>query len=432
MRDFPRLRDVMPHGLYARSLLLLVAPLLVILGLMTWYYYSSHIAEVNRKLAQAIARDVRMVQAACLESADEPLRLTRLSEALDMTINCRSGPLPLESSVRPIAYGETLRQEIETRIGVPVALQLDNAESLLTLSFPSAQDRASVSFERKRALTINSHFFIVWVILASLMMSALAIAFLNNQVRSIIRLSEAARAFGRGRELPDFRPAGATEVRNAARALIEMKNRLTAFAEQRTALLAGVSHDLRTPLTRLKLAFAMMPETDDLKAARTDLDDMAAMLDEYLAFARGEEEGEPIALDLAALVREAAASFGPQVSVIGPLYTQVIARPLAVKRAVSNLISNAAKFGNHVRVTLMDGTRFAEVIVDDDGPGIPEDRYEEAFRPFSRLDDARTQNTPGTGLGLTLARDTARLHGGDVRLTESPMGGLRAVFRLPH
>jgi two-component system osmolarity sensor histidine kinase EnvZ len=425
-----RLRDFTPRGLYARSLLLLLAPLLIILSLMTWYYYSSHIQEVNRKLAQAIARDMRMVQALCTESVSGGPRLTRISEALDLTLDC-DAPAPMAGEAR-LPYGETLRRELNTRLGVPVSLTENASDSLLSVHFPVGADRqATATFERKRAFTINSHFFMVWVILASLLMTGLAIGFLNNQVRSILRLSEAAHAFGRGRELPGFRPAGATEVREAARALIDMKNRLTAFAEQRTAMLAGVSHDLRTPLTRLKLQFAMMPQTEDLKAARADLDDMANMLEEYLAFARGEETGEMENVDLAALAREITSSFDPPVRISAPDQLVLPARALAVKRAVTNLVSNAVKFAPHCQVSVTSGLRFAEVTVDDDGPGIPEALREEAFRPFSRLDDARTQNAPGTGLGLTLARDTARAHGGEVRLSDSPLGGLRAVLRLP-
>jgi two-component system osmolarity sensor histidine kinase EnvZ len=303
---------------------------------------------------------------------------------------------------------------------------------MLHFRFPSGSDTAEILIERKRALTVNSHFFIVWVIASSLLMLGLAVAFLNQQVRSILRLSEAARAFGRGREVPDFRPSGATEVRDAARALLDMKSRLTAFADQRTAMLAGVSHDLRTPLTRLKLSLAMMDQTEELGAAQSDLDEMAMMLDEYLTFARGEEGDDPVPLDLARLVCAAAAGFGEHVAVSGPNVIDVTGRPLALKRAVNNLISNAVKYATEVRVTLVDGPHAAEVHVDDNGPGIPPARREEAFRPFSRLDEARTQNASGTGLGLTLARDTARAHGGDLRLSDSALGGLRASLRLPH
>ena len=182
----------------------------------------------------------------------------------------------------------------------------------------------------------------------------------------------------------------------------------------------------------MKLALAMMEETDDIRAARSDLDDMSMMLDEYLTFARGEEGDEASDLDLSELVREAAAGFGPHIIVNGPEEIAVNGRPLAIKRAVSNLISNAMKFATDVQITLVDGPHAADIHVDDNGPGIPPERREDAFRPFMRLDEARTQNTPGTGLGLTLARDTARAHGGDLRLSDSPLGGLRASLRLPH
>lgn len=429
-----RLRDITPRGLYARSLLMLVAPVVLILALMTWYYYDNHIAEVNRKLAQSIARDISIVQAYCDKRPDTELSQEIITSRLDLVFTCalpENASTPARFETR-FAYGDTLTEEIQTRLGVPVETALNPADSLVHVRFPSGNGTAEVMVSRKRALTINSHIFIVWVILFSLLMIAVGVAFLNQQVRSILRLSKAARAFGRGRDVPDFRPSGATEVREAARAVLDMKNRLTAFAEQRTAMLAGVSHDLRTPLTRLKLSLAMMEETDDLRAARADLDDMSKMLDEYLAFASGEGGDEPERFDIAGLVRDIAAGFGPHVTVTGPDCILVSGRPLAIKRAITNLISNATKFATETRIILVDGPHAADIHVDDNGPGIPQERREEAFRPFSRLDEARTQNTSGTGLGLTLARDTAHAHGGDLRLSVSPMGGLRASFRLPH
>ena len=429
-----RLRDFTPRGLYARSLLMVVLPIILILSLMIWYYYASHIAEVNRKLAQSIARDVSLVQAHCDRPDGYPLPEVLLSERLDLIFTCA---LPEDSS-RPtrlrktFSYSGTLQDELRTRLGVPVEVGLNSTDSLLHIRFPSRGATAEIMIERKRALSINSHIFIVWVVLFSLIMVTLAIGFLNQQVRSILRLSKAARAFGRGRDAPNFRPSGATEVRDAARAVIDMKNRLTAFAEQRTAMLAGVSHDLRTPLTRLKLTLAMMDEDEDIKAARSDLDDMAMMLDEYLTFARGEEGDAAIQFDLARLTRDVAGTIDPPIEVTGPDKAIVHGRPLALKRALSNLLENAGHYADTARVTINDGPHAVEIIVDDDGPGISKDKREDAFRPFSRLDDSRSQNVSGTGLGLTLARDTARAHGGDLRLGDSPMGGLRAVLRLPH
>lgn len=428
-----RLRDVTPRGLYARSLLLLLVPVLLILSLMTWYYYSSQVAEVNRKLAQAIARDASLIRAACYNPEYTEGDHTRIQSQIEtwFTCNLPARAIPESALKKDFPYDGVLKSELAGRLGAPVFVGLAQGDARVHIRFPAPAGTGEIIIDRKRAFMINSHIFIVWVIAFSLLMVVLAIGFLNQQVRSILRLSEAARAFGRGRDLPDFRPTGATEVRDAARALIDMKDRLTAFAGQRTAMLAGVSHDLRTPLTRLKLALAMMDESDDLRAAKSDLDDMSMMLDEYLAFARGEEGDIASLFDLAQTAREVAASFGGHIPVAGPARILVMGRPLALKRAVTNLVSNAVKYASAARVTLIDGPHWAEVVVDDDGPGIPPERHEEAFRPFSRLDDARSQNEPGTGLGLTLARDTARAHGGDVRLSPSPLGGLRAVLRVP-
>lgn len=429
-----RLRDITPRGLYARSLLMVVLPVFLILTLTTWYYYDSHIAEVNRKLGQSIARDVSLVQDYCERRQESEIAREVIATRLDLTFSCDAPhAIPEEESfLEAFSYRNILREELKTRLGVPVVVGLSPNDSMIHIRFPSAGHTAEVLIERKRAVTITSHFFIVWVIIFSLLMVALAVAFLNQQVRSILRLSEAARAFGRGRDVPDFRPSGATEVRDAARAVIDMKNRLTAFAEQRTAMLAGVSHDLRTPLTRLKLSLAMLDETDEIDAMKRDLDDMSMMLDEYLAFARGEEGDEATPFDFASLVREVAGSFGRNLPVAGPVGISVKGRRLAIKRAVTNLISNALKYGSTIQISLIDGPHAVEMHVDDDGPGIPKEHREEAFRPFSRLDGARTQNASGTGLGLTLARDTARAHGGDLRLSESALGGLRASLRLPH
>ena len=428
-----RLRDITPRGLYARTLLLLLVPVLLILGLMTWYYYSSQVAEVNRKLAQAIARDANLIRAACLNPDYGASDHTRIQLQIDTWFTCSTdeNTVPQEKLKQQFPYDETLRTELAGRLGVPVFTGLARGDARLHIRFPVNDTTGEIIIDRKRAFMINSHIFIVWVIAFSLLMVALAVAFLNQQVRSILRLSEAARAFGRGRDLPDFRPSGATEIRDAARALIDMKERLTSFAEQRTAMLAGVSHDLRTPLTRLKLALAMMDQNEDIRAARADLDDMAMMLDEYLAFARGEEGDEPAPFDIAEVTRDVAASFGQAIPVSGPARILVMGRPLALKRAVTNLVSNALNYASAAQVSLIDGPHWAEVVVDDDGPGIPPERHEEAFRPFSRLDESRGQNQSGTGLGLTLARDTARAHGGDIRLMQSPLGGLRAVLRVP-
>jgi two-component system, OmpR family, osmolarity sensor histidine kinase EnvZ len=269
----------------------------------------------------------------------------------------------------------------------------------------------------------------------SLVLLTVAILFLHNQIRPILRLADAAESFGKGREVPNFRPRGAIEVRRAAAAFIEMKSRIERTIEQRTAMLAGVSHDLRTVLTRFKLELALLGNSREAEAMKKDVDEMTRMLEAYLAFARG-DSGEPSApADMAALLDELKAEVernggGARADFHG--FAIVTVRPAAFKRCLANLVSNAARFASTIALTGHRDHRWLTITVDDNGPGIPAPMREEVFKPFLRLDVARNQDEGGgTGLGLAIARDIARSHGGDVTLSDSPLGGLRATVQVP-
>jgi two-component system osmolarity sensor histidine kinase EnvZ len=288
---------------------------------------------------------------------------------------------------------------------------------------------------RERAVATQAHIFVLWLTIATLLLMSVAILFIRNQVRAIERLADAAEAFGRGEAHDRFKPHGAREVRAAAHAFLAMRERIQRHIDQRTALLASVSHDLRTPLTRLRLELALAPPFKRAKAMQGDLDEMEHMIDEYLAFARGEagEAAQTVLIaDLLTTAAGDARRAGAEVEVIAPADLAAALRPLAFKRALTNLAGNAAAHGERVRLSarpLPSGG--IEVAVEDDGPGIPEDMHEEAFRPFSRLDASRNQNRKGVGLGLAIARDVARGHGGDITLERSDLGGLKALIRLP-
>jgi two-component system osmolarity sensor histidine kinase EnvZ len=257
---------------------------------------------------------------------------------------------------------------------------------------------------------------------------------LRNQIKPILRLADAAESFGKGREVPNFRPRGAREVRRAAAAFIEMKTRIERAMEQRTAMLAGVSHDLRTVLTRFKLELALIDDSPEVDAMKKDVDEMARMLEAYLAFARGDSGETAAPTDMAEFLEELrldAERHGHKASVIfhGPPIVTV--RSAAFKRCLANLVSNAARHAPSIAISGHRDHRYLTVTVDDDGPGIPATLREEVFKPFLRLDDARNQDEGGTGLGLAIARDIARSHGGDISLGDSPLGGLRATVRVP-
>lgn len=294
--------------------------------------------------------------------------------------------------------------------------------------------------ESKRVMSTNTHVWVLWMIGTSVVFLSVAILFLRNQIRPIERLADAAEAFGKGRDVPDFRPSGATEVRRAALAFLDMRERISKFVQQRTDMLAGVSHDLRTPLTRIKLELAMMKEDASIQALKGDLEEMEHMLEEYLAFARGQAGEGAVDTDISQLLREIgvnaqrkadAKGSTKTVKVIVPEYVVLEVRPNALRRCVVNLAENAVRHGTRVEITATEGTNVIEIAVDDDGPGILADRREEAFRPFHRLDSGRSLATGGAGLGLAIARDIARGHGGDISLEDSHLGGLRAVLRLP-
>ena len=263
----------------------------------------------------------------------------------------------------------------------------------------------------------------------SLVLITVAVLFLRNQIRPILRLADAAESFGKGREVPDFRPRGAREVRRAAQAFIEMKRRIERTLEQRTAMLAGVSHDLRTILTRFKLELALIGDSPELEAMKKDVDEMGRMLEAYLAFARGDSGEQSAPTDMGAFLEELKADTernGHKSSVQFHGHPIVTVRPAAFKRCLANLVSNAARYAPSISITGHRDHRWLTVTVDDDGPGIAPHLREEVFKPFLRLDDARNQDEGGTGLGLAIARDIARSHGGDIMLSDSPLGGLRA------
>jgi two-component system osmolarity sensor histidine kinase EnvZ len=260
-----------------------------------------------------------------------------------------------------------------------------------------------------------------------------AILFLRNQIRPILTLANAAESFGKGREV-EFRPRGAREVRQAGHAFIEMKRRIERAMEQRTAMLNGVSHDLRTILTRFRLSLALVEQTPEVDDLRRDVDEMTRMLEEYLAFARGDAGEQAVDTDLRSLLAELQADAERQghstsVDIVGD--PTVTVRPDAFRRLLFNLVSNAARHGDSMAISAHHEGRWLVVHVDDDGPGIAPEHREEVFKPFVRLDEARNQDEGGSGLGLSIARDIARAHGGDVILGDSPLGGLRATVRLP-
>jgi two-component system, OmpR family, osmolarity sensor histidine kinase EnvZ len=269
---------------------------------------------------------------------------------------------------------------------------------------------------------------------SSLLLFGVATLFMRNQVKSLSRLATAAESFGKGRDVPNFRLAGATEVRRVGAAFLVMRERIQRQISQRTEMLAGVSHDLRTPLTRMKLALEFMGEDAAIDELKSDVVQMQGMVQGYLDFARGEGGEAPREVDLPMLLEDVVANArrdGAPVTIAAPEAFAISLRPDAMKRCIANLVANARRYGSHVWVAAMPVKDGIDILVDDDGPGIPVHRRNDVFRPFFRLDPARSPHTGSVGLGLTIARDVALSHGGDITLEESPQGGLRVRVHLP-
>jgi two-component system osmolarity sensor histidine kinase EnvZ len=328
-----------------------------------------------------------------------------------------------------------LSDEITRQIGRPFWIDTVGRSNLVEIRIKLDNGVMHVLARRSQTYASNSHIFLLWMVGTSLVLLTVAILFLHNQIKPIVRLSEAAESFGKGRPPPpDFKPRGAREVRQAAHAFIEMRDRIERHVEQRTIMLAGVSHDLRTVLTRFKLQLAMFEDSPELEAMRADVDEMQAMLEDYVAFAKGDAGEEIVRSDIGEILSEVKhqAHGAKDIAVEvenAPLVVPV--RRHAFKRAVANLVNNAARFAAHVNVSAAKQNGALTVSVEDDGPGIPEDEREQVFRPFYRLDHARNQDSGSTGLGLAIARDIARIHGGDIALSQSPLGGLKAVLKVP-
>ncbi len=432
-------KAIMPKGLYARSLLIIIAPMVILQSVVAFVFMERHWTLVTQNLSAAVVRDIAALIELSKTQAQDPeqalvkkIALERLGLVVDFLPVADMpppGPKPFFSLL-----DQALSRELRRQIGRPFWTDTVGRSALIEVRIQLDNSIMRVLARRSQAYASNSEIFLLWMVGTSLVLLTVAVLFLRNQIKPILRLADAAESFGKGRDAPNFRPRGAREVRRAAQAFLEMKQRIERAIEQRTAMLAGVSHDLRTVLTRFKLELALLGDVPEAEMLKKDVDEMGRMLEAYLAFARGDAGENAAPTDMAAFLDELKADAernGHKTSAIfhGPPIVTV--KPAAFKRCLANLVSNAARYAPSIAITGHRDHRWLTVTVDDDGPGIPATMREEVFKPFLRLDDARNQDEGGTGLGLAIARDIARSHGGEITLSDSPLGGLRAAVRVP-
>lgn len=430
---FTHLKTLMPRGLYGRALLILVVPVVTIQLVVSIAFIQRHFDRVTRQMSAGAALEVQLLLRQIAQSPMEVAQQT--ARDLQFTLRVPAG-LPQQSlAVEPFDFtGKVVIDVVRETLPKMASADLISVPGEAHFFFETPKGVAEIGMSRKRVSATNPHQLLVLMIATSVLMTVIAYLFLRNQIRPITKLAEVAEAFGKGRHQP-YRPRGATEVRVAGAAFLDMRARIERQIEQRTLMLSGVSHDLRTPLTRLRLGLAMLPEDEETAALLGDVADMERLVDEFLAFARGDATEDVAPVDLAALLHhvvENAQRGGQEVALQAEGSLVLPLRAAAITRAVENLLGNAKRFGTLTRVTLTGFERSARITVEDNGPGIPGAQRDEAMAPFARLDTARDPNKGGgVGLGLSIAADIARSHGGSLRLSESEdLGGLRADLIL--
>ena len=431
---------IRPKSLFGRSILLLVVPMVLLQLVAAFAFYQRHWDTISRRLSGGIAGEIAAVlelYMAAPTPADQQAVFEMARRQFQMAMEFNPGTKLSEESqkLRPLSITDReLKRALDDRVALPYAFDANRQDDQVEIQLQLRDGVLTIWTIEKRLFSTTTYVFILWMVGASVVLLAISIVFLRREMRPIERLAKAADSFGKGQDVPDFAPEGTREIRRAAEAFMVMRERIQRQIDQRTEMLAGVSHDLRAPLTRMKLALALMKVTDETADLKRDVDEMERMVRGYLDFARGEDSELAETIDMSDLLGEVASDArrkGKAVSVVVDQDLVAKIRPNAFKRCLTNLVENALRYGKTVKIAARRVADAVEIAIDDDGPGIPTERRDDVFRPFRRLDAARGPDTGGVGLGLTIARDVARAHGGDITLHDAPAGGLRALVRIP-
>ncbi|MDF3034297.1 MAG: hypothetical protein K0R76_1251 [Alphaproteobacteria bacterium] len=427
------MKSVLPRSLFGRSLIILVTPLILVQVVLGYIFFDRHTETILRLLSNTISGDIQLV----VEMVEDGQNIGRVRELahqnLMLDLKLRPGErLPRVGIYKSSWLYRFMEEALHDKLKRPYFLRMD--QDNIYLDVQVHQGILHVETSRKRLYSRTTPLVLIWTTASALLLFIVASLFMRNQIRPLRRLADAAERFGKGQDLGDYRPEGATEVRKAGLSFNIMRDRIRRQLNERTEMLAGVSHDLRTPLARMKLQLAMMPQSPEVVNLSDDVGQMQKMLEGYLDFARGAGDETPQDILLSAFFHDLKTQFrntSLQMVIECPSDLKSEIKVQMFKRCFMNLLVNAQRYADHVWIEAHLNGRFLEITVDDNGPGIPESQREEVFRPFYRLDVSRNLETGGVGLGLSIARDVIRNHGGQIRLGDSPHGGLRVHIRLP-
>lgn len=436
-------RRLVPRSLFARSLLILITPVLITQAIATFIFFDRHWDNMTRRLAEAVAGEISMIAEHIEEKVqgDESVRfITAVARELNLYISYEGNVEILPTVTKDQEWDssviETVEEAMQRIVSRPYNLyylERDDNEWVV-ISVLLERGLLQVEVPEKRLFSSTAYIFLGWMIGASLLMMVIAIVFMRNQIKPIRRLAWAAERFGRGQDVPRLKTQGAREVRAASIAFREMHERLKRQIEQRTLMLAGVSHDLKTPITRMRLELSLMEDSDEKKALLQDLSEMERMIEGYLSFVQGEDHSSPENVDLTAFLTAIADKFkrnDQALEIALQRDLQASIRITSMERAINNVLSNAFKYADKAWLRAYMLGDMVEIVVEDNGPGIPNEKRLEVFRPFYRLDESRNLDSGGVGLGLSITKDIISRHGGEIFLENSNRGGLRVVMRLP-
>ena len=427
-------KKIIPSSLLGRSLIIVFAPILILVVLTTFIFYQTSWSIISKRLAQSVVADINVIVKLIDQNLKpEAIQIAKNDFKMDVIYKKDTDLNPLSFRPQRGILTRRLQQSLE-ELERPFFYDLSNLEKGAAIAIQLNNDLLIISVHKDRLYNESAFVFLLWMFFASLILLLLSYLFMKGQIRPLKRLAIIAETFGRGLDAPELKGSGSLEIRQTTNAFNQMRTRIKRFIKQRTDMLAGVSHDLRTPLTRMKLQLSLMKDDDAKKELEYDIKEMTAMLNSYVSFVRGETPETIENIQLNNLINNICQNLDREKYEITETYSRKIdtsGRPLQIKRAIQNILDNARRYASKIQIDVSANNDECFISISDNGPGIPEKNYEDVFKPFFTLDPSRNKMKGESGLGMTIARDIIRSHGGDIKLSPSSIGGLKTVINLP-
>jgi two-component system osmolarity sensor histidine kinase EnvZ len=427
-------KKIIPSSLLGRSLIIVFAPILILVVLTTFIFYQTSWSIISKRLAQSVVADINVIVKLIDQNLKpEAIQIAKKDFKMDVIYKKDTDLNPLSFRPQRGILTRRLQQSLE-ELERPFFYDLSNLEKGAAIAIQLNNDLLIISVHKDRLYNESAFVFLLWMFFASLILLLLSYLFMKGQIRPLKRLAIIAETLGRGLDAPELKVSGSLEIRQTTNAFNQMRTRIKRFLKQRTDMLAGVSHDLRTPLTRMKLQLSLMKDDDAKKELEYDIKEMTAMLNSYVSFVRGETPETIENIQLNNLINNICQNLDREKYEITETYSRKIdtsGRPLQIKRAIQNILDNARRYASKIQIDVSANNDECFISISDNGPGIPEKNYEDVFKPFFTLDPSRNKMKGESGLGMTISRDIIRSHGGDIKLSPSSIGGLKTVINLP-